>query len=314
MTDSFGRNITYMRISVTDLCNLRCLYCMPEAGVEKRPHRDIISVEEIGEIVRAAAKCGIKKIRLTGGEPLVRRGIIDICRLISSTEGIEELCITTNGVLLPKYAQALWDAGVRRINLSLDTLDPEKYARITRIGSLSDALAGLDAAIGTGFSPIKINAVLIGGVNDDEIRDFAELTRECDIHVRYIELMPMGACAGWSAEHYLPGTAVLDALPGLESAGTEGVAQRYRLPGYRGTIGIITPVSSHFCRDCNRIRVTADGRLKACLHSAPETNLRGLSGQELEDTLRAAIMAKPWTHSVDGAFSETARNMNEIGG
>lgn len=315
MIDSFGRNITYMRISVTDLCNLRCMYCMPETGIEKRSHRDIISVEEIGAIARAAAKCGIRKIRLTGGEPLVRRGIIDICRLISQAEGIEEICITTNGILLPKYAEALWDAGVRRINLSLDTLDPDRYAAITRIGALSDALAGLDMAIEMGFSPIKINAVLIGGVNDDEISRFAELTRDRDIHVRYIELMPMGDTAGWSSQHYLPGTAVLDALPGLEPAGVEGVAQRYRLPGYKGTVGIITPVSSHFCGQCNRIRVTADGKLKTCLHSAPETNLRGLSDRELEDTLRSAILSKPWTHSLDGGvFSETARNMNEIGG
>ena len=315
MIDSFGRNITYMRISVTDICNLRCKYCMPETGIEKRPHRDIISVEEIGEIARAAAKCGIRKIRLTGGEPLVRRGIVDICRLVSSVEGIEELCITTNGILLPKYAEALRDAGVNRVNFSLHTLDPDKYASITRIGSLRDALAGLDAAVDSGFTPIKINAVLMGGINDDEIRRFAELTRDRDIHVRYIELMPMGSCVEWSSEHYLPGTAVLEALPELEEAGVEGVAQRYRLPGYTGTIGIITPVSSHFCKYCNRIRVTADGKLKACLHSAPETNLRGLSGKDLEDTLRAAIMAKPLTHSMDGgAFSETARNMNEIGG
>ena len=315
MIDSFGRNITYMRISVTDLCNLRCLYCMPEAGIEKRPHRDIISVEEIGEIARAAAKCGIKKIRLTGGEPLVRRGIIDICRRISATEGIEELCITTNGILLPKYAEALKDAGVRRVNFSLDTLDAEKYRQLSRIGSLSDALAGLDAAKNVGFSPIKINAVLMGGVNDDEIRKFAELTRDGDIHVRYIELMPMGACAEWAERHYLPGTAVLDALPELEPAGTEGVTQRYRLPGYKGTVGIITPVSSHFCGECNRIRVTADGKLKTCLHSAPEHDLRGLSGEALEEALRAAILSKPWTHSLDGgAFSQTARNMNEIGG
>jgi len=315
MKDSFGRDITYLRLSVTDLCNLRCVYCMPESGIDKRRHADIISVDEIEKIVKAAAKCGIRKVRLTGGEPLVRRGITEICRRISAIDGITELCITTNGILLPKYARKLREAGVSRINLSLDTLDAEKYRKITRIGSLSDVLSGLQAALDEGFSPIKINAVLMGGINDDEIPAFVELTRTQDIHVRFIELMPIGECAGWDSERFLTASAVLKAEPRLEPVDSDGVSQRFRVPGYTGTIGLIAPISSHFCPACNRIRVTADGKLKACLHSSPEINLRGLSDAELEKTIRDTIYSKPRKHNLDsGAVSETGRNMNEIGG
>jgi cyclic pyranopterin phosphate synthase len=315
MNDGFGRDIYYLRLSVTDLCNLRCVYCMPEKGVEKWPHSDILSVEEIEEIVLASAECGIRKVRVTGGEPLVRRGIVDICRRISAIPEIEELCMTTNGTLLPKYARELKSAGVDRLNISLDTLDPGKYREITRMGELKDALDGIDAALEAGFDDLKLNAVLIGGVNDDEIPAFVEMTRDKNIHVRFIELMPIGECAGWSRERFIGNSAVLEAVPELIETGTSGVARLYRLPGGRGTVGLISPISAHFCPACNRIRVTADGKLKACLHSADEVNLRGLHGAQLVDTIRGAVAQKPLKHKLsEDAKSSSRRNMNAIGG
>lgn len=315
MNDEFGREIYYLRLSVTDLCNLRCVYCMPEDGVEKRCHNDILSIEEIEEIVRATVACGIRKVRVTGGEPLVRKGIIDICRRIASIPGVQELCITTNGTLLPQYASQLKEAGVSRLNISLDTLDEEKYKMITRNGSIDDVRTGIDAALKAGFDNIKINAVLMGGVNDNEIPTLLALTRDNNINVRFIELMPIGECAGWSKERFISNTKILDIAPELQEVGSAGVAKLYRLPGGKGTVGLISPVSSHFCPTCNRIRVTADGNLKPCLHSADEVSLRGLHGQELLDTIKGAILFKPRKHHLDDDVkSGSIRNMNEIGG
>lgn len=315
MKDSFEREITYLRVSVTDLCNLRCRYCMPEEGVEKRAHESILSVEELDEIVRAAARCGIRKIRLTGGEPLVRRGIVDICRNAAAAPGVEEVCLTTNGVLLPRMAGALREAGVSRLNISLDTMQEEKYRQITRCGTLSDAIAGLSAAREAGFARTKINCVLIGGVNDDEIADFVDLTREHDYAVRFIELMPIGQCAAWDQGRFLSADEVLARVPALAPCGTDGVSELYRVPGWRGTVGLIRPISRHFCPSCNRIRLTSDGKLKPCLHSAQEIDLRGQTGRALEQTIRQAICAKPQRHHLDGgAASESLRNMNAIGG
>jgi cyclic pyranopterin phosphate synthase len=315
MEDKFGRDIYYLRLSVTDLCNLRCVYCMPEEGVEKRRHSEILSVEEIEEIVIAAAHCGIRKVRVTGGEPLVRRGIVDICRRIAAIPQVEELCMTTNGTLLTTYAAQLKEAGVSRLNISLDTLDPEKYAMITRGGRLADTLDGIDAAVKAGFRNIKINAVLMGGINDAEIRALLELTRKESVHVRFIELMPIGECAGWSHERFISNSSVLEAAPELVDAGSAGVAKLYRLPGGSGTVGLISPISSHFCPTCNRIRVTADGKLKPCLHSADEVDLRGLHGQALIDTIKNAVVIKPRRHHLDeDDKSGSVRNMNAIGG
>jgi cyclic pyranopterin phosphate synthase len=314
MLDQYGREISYLRLSVTDLCNLRCVYCMPEKGVEKLRHQDILTVEEIGEIVSAAAALGIRKVRLTGGEPLVRRGILDICRLVAATEGIEETCLTTNGILLPKFAADLRAMGVTRLNISLDTLDPARYTELTRGGDLADALRGLDAARDAGFGRIKINTVLIGGVNDGETRRIVELTRGGDTHVRFIELMPIGESADWASERFLENSAVLRAVPELVAAGSDGVARLYKLPGAVGTVGLISPISSHFCPDCNRIRVTSDGKLKPCLHSADEIPLRGLHGDELLEAMRNGLFSKPQRHFIDEAGSGSLRNMNEIGG
>lgn len=315
MRDEFGREIYYLRLSVTDLCNLRCVYCMPEEGVEKLCHSDILSVEEIEEIVRATVACGIRKVRVTGGEPLVRKGIIDICKRITAIPEVEELCITTNGTLLPQYAAQLKAAGVKRLNISLDTLDEEKYKMITRNGSLKDALDGINAALDAGFDNIKINAVLMGGVNDAEVPALLELTRSKNINVRFIELMPIGECAGWSHERFISNSKVLEIAPELEDIGSSGVAKLYRLPGGIGTVGLISPISSHFCPSCNRIRVTADGKLKPCLHSADEVDLRGLHGQTLVDTIRSAVRIKPQKHHLDkDTESGSIRNMNAIGG
>lgn len=315
MRDNFGRDIYYLRLSVTDLCNLRCVYCMPKDGVEKRCHSDILSIEEIEEIVRASVACGIRKIRVTGGEPLVRNGIVDICRRISAIDGVEELCITTNGTLLPQYAADLKAAGVDRLNISLDTFDPDTYKMITRNGELSNVLSGIDAALKAGFGNIKINAVLIGGVNDHEIRTLLELTRNKKLNVRFIELMPIGECADWSHERFISNTKVLEAAPELEEIGSSGVATMYQLPGGIGTVGLISPISAHFCPSCNRIRITADGKLKPCLHSSDEVNLRGLHGQQLEEAIQNAVALKPQKHRLeDSSQSASQRNMNAIGG
>ena len=315
MTDQFGREITYLRLSVTDLCNLRCVYCMPEEGVTKLRHEDILSIEEIGEIARAAAGLGVKKIRVTGGEPLVRRGIVDICRLVSAVPGISEVCLTTNGALLPRFADKLREAGVKRVNFSLDSLDSDKYREITRGGELSDALRGIDSAREAGFEKIKINAVLMGGVNDGDIRALAELSRTKDTHVRFIELMPIGRNADSLKERYLAADAVLAAVPELEERGADGVARLYKLPGGAGTVGLISAVSMRFCQSCDRIRITSDGKLKPCLHSPEEVPLRGLRGAKLTEVMREAIRGKPLRHELDGdSCSSSARDMNAIGG
>lgn len=318
MRDQFGRDISYLRISLTDLCNLRCVYCMPAEGVCKLRHEQVLSIEEITEIAAAAVELGIRKIRLTGGEPLVRRGVVELVRALKALPELEELALTTNGILLPELAGPLKEAGLDRVNISLDTLDPDKYRRLTRIGELDRALAGIRAAEAAGLGPIKLNAVLIGGVNDDEIPALAELTRTKPIEMRFIELMPIGETDSFGPEAYLPVDTVLKRLPELEPLPSRrgSVAKRYRLPGAAGTVGLISPVSCSFCGECNRIRLTADGSLKPCLHAAREFPLRGLHGEALREAIRAAVNAKPEAHGVLDAVqrSEAGRNMNEIGG
>ena len=270
MTDQYGRKIKYLRLSVTDLCSCRCVYCMGAEGVPKLPHEAVLSFEEIEEIVRAAVSLGVRKVRLTGGEPLVRRGIDELVRRLRAIEGIRELAMTTNGARLAEYAERLKSAGLDRLNVSLDTLDPEKYRKITRIGSLSDTLAGLDAARSAGFTRIKLNAVLMGGVNDDEIPALAELARDGAFDVRFIELMPIGECADWDRKRFIPAERVLEVLPKAQRVPSDGVAELWRPEGWKGTVGLIRPLSHRFCADCDRIRITPDGMLKPCLHSARE--------------------------------------------
>lgn len=317
MIDQFGRSVTYLRISVTELCNLRCRYCMPAEGVCKKSHSDMLTEDEMILAIEAAASLGITKLRITGGEPLVKKNILSICRRAAAVPGIQEVCLTTNGILLPQLAKPLREAGVKRLNLSLDTLNPEKYAYITRIGSLDDFWKGFHAALDAGFEKIKLNAVLIGGFNDDEIVALSELTRQYPVDMRFIEMMPMCDSAQFGADAYIPFTRVLDALPEAQPVPKDGgVAKLYRLPGAKGNIGLISPVSAHFCGDCNRVRLTADGKVKPCLHSNAEYPLKGLDYGGMRAQLEKAIWNKPkWHGDLDAAHhSGAGRNMNQIGG
>ena len=317
MIDTYGRQITYLRLSVTELCNLRCRYCMPEDGVCKKRHEEMLTQEEMIMAIRAAAALGIRKLRITGGEPLVKSNIVELCRAAAAVDGIEEICLTTNGTLLPKLAAPLREAGVRRLNISLDTLDAEKFHYITRIGILGDALAGIETALAAGFEKVKINSVLIGGFNDDEIPVLAALTRQYPVDVRFIELMPMYDSGDFGPEAFIPYTVVTDRLPELCPLPADGgVAKLYRLPDAKGNIGLISPISAHFCADCNRIRITADGKIKPCLHSSDEISLKGLDENGMLERLRSAILSKPKWHG-ELSYSErshAARNMNQIGG
>lgn len=316
MLDTLGRNISYLRLSVTDKCNCRCTYCMPPAGVPTRSHRDLLSFEELADIVRAAATLGVRKVRVTGGEPLARRGVVDLVGMLSGVPGIEEVDMTTNATMLAPVAADLRAAGLTRLNVSLDTLRPDRYRAITRTGELADALAGLAAAREAGFKNTKINCVLMGGVNDDEAADLVDIARREPIEMRFIELMPMGECASWPRERFVSGDVVLERVPELVPAGSSGVAELYSAPGFAGRVGLIRAVSHRFCSGCDRIRVTADGRLKPCLHSAAEVSLRGLAGEALTDAIRAGIEAKPAHHNLAPGVrpSDTPRDMNEIGG
>ena len=317
MIDSYGRSITYLRLSVTELCNLRCRYCMPADGVSKLRHKDMLTEDEMIMAVETAAALGVKKLRITGGEPLVKKNIVSICRRAAAVDGIKDLAITTNGVLLPELGKELKDAGVNRLNISLDTLDAEKYAYITRIGTLDKAMEGIETAIALGFEKVKLNAVLIGGFNDDEIRPLAELTKKYPLDMRFIEMMPMYDSGDFKEASFIPGTRVLEVLPELEKAEQDGgVAKLYRLPGAMGNVGLISPVNAHFCGTCNRIRLTADGKLKPCLHSNVEHNIKGLDREAMMQQFKTAIWNKPQWHGEMSATerSQAGRNMNQIGG
>lgn len=319
MKDHFGRTINYMRISITDLCNLRCVYCMPEAGVKKHHHEKNMSFEEIVSLVQAGIDLEINKIRLTGGEPLVRKGVVNLVRKIGLIEGVKDLTMTTNGILLPKMAEDLKKAGLNRINISLDSFDPKKYHRITRWGSLADVLTGIEAAKNAGMDPIKINMVLIKGFNDNEIEDFVDFTINQKIDVRFIELMPIGEFSHYAESHYLSNEEVLSRRPDLlpiVKFDQNSPADYYQLPGAKGRVGLINPISNHFCGNCNRIRVTTDGKIKPCLHSDYEIDLVALkkSGMTTKEILMKAIIEKPKRHHIKEDEKQLHRNMNEIGG
>lgn len=318
LKDPFGRNINYLRISVTDLCNLRCRYCMPKEGVSKTSHDDILSVEEIVEVARIFEGLGIKKIRITGGEPLIRKGIVDILQGIGDLEGIEDLAMTTNGILLKKYAKDLKSAGLNRVNISLDTLDENKYSYITRGGKLIDVLEGIQAAKDAGLVPIKINTVLVGGFNDDEIVDLVKLTDREYIDVRFIELMPIGEAIKYESEHFLSNQMVLEKVPQLIEVEKEDIsspAVYYKLPNGKGKVGLINPVSCKFCAHCNRVRLTAQGKLKLCLHSNDEIDLKDplRKGQDIEKIIVDAIKLKPESHRLESG-EYISKKMYQIGG
>jgi len=317
MKDRFGRNIQYLRLSVTERCNLRCRYCMPEEGIIKKPHDQILTEDEMIRAVRAAASIGVSKLRITGGEPLIKPNILSICRRAAAVDGIRETAVTTNGTRLPELARALREAGIQRVNISLDTLNPEKYAFITRRGTLSEALQGIEAALQAGFEKVKLNAVLIGGFNEDEVPALAELTLRWPVDMRFIELMPMPGDTMFSERACLPSARVLEMLPEAVPVEADGgVAQLYRLPKGLGDIGLISPLSSLFCSQCSRLRLTADGHLKPCLHSPEEICIKGLDEAEMAEAMRRAVLVKPERR---GPLSESehscaARQMNQIGG
>ena len=324
-SDNFDRPISYLRVSVTDRCDLRCVYCMPAGGVTWRPHGEILHYEEIERVVRAAASLGISKVRLTGGEPLVRKGLVDLVAMIASIPGIDDLAMTTNGILLARHAEELKAAGLKRVNVSLDTLRPERFRTITRLGELSDTLEGIAAAKEAGLVPVKVNTVVIRGLNDDEVADFARLTHEPDWHVRFIEVMPVGDNTDWAGNGYVPMGEVRERiereLGELRPAklGGGGPARYYRLPGAQGAIGFISPVSQHFCYQCNRLRLTADGKLRPCLLSDSEIDLRTplRQGATIEETKRLiveAVRAKPERHHLSEQIIPQGRAMSEIGG
>ena len=330
--DALGRTIDYLRISVTERCNFRCVYCMPEEGLPWRPHSDMLDYDDIERLVRIATRFGIRRVRLTGGEPLARRDIEDLVARLVAVPGIDAVALTTNGALLPAKAAALKEAGLARVNISLDTLDPQKFAQVTRRGRLEDTLAGIDAALAHGFDPVKVNCVAVKSL-DQDFTAFARLTVDRPLHVRFIEFMPIGdtGCGGtnWTSADIIPSIQLMerineglaaDGLPPLEPAEhnapvTWGPATSFRIPGARGTVGFITPMSNHFCGACNRVRVTADGKLRPCLFSDLEYEalevLRTGSDDDVARVLETAIRTKPTDHV---GITGTARGMSQIGG
>lgn len=312
MKDTFDRKIDYLRISVTDLCNLRCEYCMPKDGVVKCLHNEIISPERIKEIVSICVSLGINKVRISGGEPLVRKGIIDICKYIKEIDGVKELCLTTNGILLEKYAKELFDAGVDRINVSLDTLNKDKYLKITRGGNIVDVLNGLKKINEIGFKNTKLNVVLIKGFNDDEINDFISFSNKNNIVVRFIELMNIGEAKKLSPFCFISNDIVLNKCPSLKFIKYDGVTKLYEYENAK--IGLISPISHKFCSSCSRIRLTSDGKIKPCLHSKEEIDLNNLHGEELKDAIMKSFAIKPKEHHLEEESSSSNRYMNQIGG
>ncbi|HVN56469.1 MAG TPA: GTP 3',8-cyclase MoaA [Anaerolineaceae bacterium] len=327
LVDRYGRVINYLRISVTDRCNFRCVYCMPAEGIPGKLHTEILRYEEITEIVRIASELGIHRIRLTGGEPLVRKNLSDLIGLIAALPGIEDISLTTNAFLLAEQAGALATAGLRRVNISLDTLNEARFSRLTRGGSLAQVLRGIKAAQDAGMSPIKINSIMIRGVNDDELESHALLTMDHDWQVRFIELMPLENSQDWGAdfpkegERYVSIQEMRDRLAALnlmemfESNGN-GPARVYRIPGGKGTIGFISPLGEHFCQTCNRLRLTADGSLRSCLLNNIEIPIRDVlrAGEDIRPYFLQAVARKPEGHLLSTGNLQSNRKMAEIGG
>lgn len=326
MQDVYQREINYLRVSVTDRCNMRCVYCMPSGGVKTLPHEEILRNEEFVSIIKAASLTGIKKIRLTGGEPLIRKGLVELVAAINDIPGIDDIALTTNGALLPDIGRDLKKAGVRRVNISLDTLDPALFRAITRSGDLDQAWRGIETALDLGFSPVKINTVVMKGYNDHEIVELAALTLRYPLHVRFIELMPVGTSNTWAMERHVPASRVremveagLGRLEGAHKPAGNGPARYLRLSGAPGTIGFISPVSDHFCQSCNRLRLTAEGMIRPCLHSAREWDAkgplrRGADDRELAAIFRLAVAGKPDRHCMQGGWRDDKRIMSQIGG
>lgn len=327
LIDPFGRQLTYLRISVTDRCNFRCVYCMPGEGIPWKPHNDILRFEEIAEVVRVMADEGVTEVRLTGGEPLARADVTTLVRMLAGIPGIRDISLTTNGSLLEKMAFPLAEAGLKRINVSLDTLDEQKFQRITRGGDLAQVLRGIYAAEDAGLTPIKVNVVAMRGVNDDELVNLARLSLERPWQIRFIELMPIQNQAPWGegfplpAEMYMPLSEVRAALmeSGLESIRDKtgkGPAHEFRLKGAKGRVGFISPISEEFCGLCNRLRLTADGNLRPCLfHEVEIPLLKALRNHEpILPLIREAVACKPVGYELKMRQSPDDRYMTQIGG
>jgi cyclic pyranopterin phosphate synthase len=326
LADQFNRPITYLRISVTDRCNLRCVYCMPEAGLPWVAKAEILTFEEIAAIVGAAASIGVRSIRLTGGEPLVRRDLARLVARIASIPGIDDIALSTNGLLLAEQVDTLRSAGLRRVNVSLDTLRPERFFAIARRPGLDRVLAGIDAACAAGLAPVKLNCVVMRGQNDDEVVAFAELTRKRRVHVRFIEMMPVLDNAALQRDAYVSAAEILDrirehdALAPVAGPDGNGPARYFAFPGAAGTVGVISPLSHDYCETCNRVRLSADGRLRLCLFGDNELDLRtplrsGASLDDLAGIFRGAMYVKPERHHLDlGKPASAMRAFSEIGG
>ncbi len=326
LIDGFSRPITYLRVSVTDKCNLRCIYCMPEGGLPWLRREEILSYEEIAEIVCAAASVGVRTIRLTGGEPLVRRNLSRLVAAIAATPGIDDVAISTNGLLLEEQLAELLAAGLRRINLSLDTLREDRFEAIARRPGLRTVLRAIDAALAAGLVPLKINCVVMRGKNDDELTQFAELTRDRPVFVRFIEVMPVHENLGLQRDAYVSSDEILERISEVEElqpvigpAGN-GPARYFAFPGAPGAIGVISPLSHDYCERCNRVRLTADGRLRLCLFGDHALDLRsplrnGATTEELGNLLRSAMLIKPERHHLRlGETASRMRAFSEIGG
>ncbi len=316
MKDRFNRTIDYLRIAVTDKCNLRCLYCRPETKDESQ--EDILSAVELEKLTRKFVAMGIKKIRLTGGEPLVRSDIVEVVHRIGSVDGLRDLAMTTNGIYLKNLAPELKKAGLKRVNISIDSLDEKKYEMITGGGRVKQVLDGINSAIEAGLMPVKLNVVLIKGINDHEVGDFIELTRNNPIELRFIELMPVGQVVNWAKEKFIAKEDILKAhselIPYI-SRERNSIASSYRLRGAKGTVGFISAVSSKFCAGCRRLRLTADGKLKPCLHSDIEIDIKKplREGGDLKTVIFEAVQKKPLCHRL-GSNIFVGRNMANIGG
>lgn len=326
MLDHYERQIDYLRISVTDRCNMRCRYCMPEEGVENLGHSNILSLEQIARFIRVATQQGIRKVRLTGGEPLVRKNIIKLIQMISQIPAIEDISMTTNGVLFTSMAEELKTAGLTRVNFSLDSLQDERFHYITRRGHLTDVVTAIDKALQIGMSPVKINMVVMKGINEQEILDFVKLANDRPLHVRFIEFMPIGELPFFQKERLMTVSEVKDVVdasyeliqgPAVRGSGP---AKCYNIRDGKGTIGFISPMSHYFCTECNRIRLTADGKLRGCLFSKHEIDLKGafdspFSEEKLAELLKLAILEKPQRHHLsEGWGMDNERKMYQIGG
>lgn len=318
MLDKKGRDIDYLRVSLTDRCNLRCIYCMPEGGIDKKCHEEILRFEEVEKVITACAALGVKKVRFTGGEPLVLKGLDKLIKHTASMPSINDISLTTNGLLLADMADDLKKSGLKRVNISLDTLQSDKFKKITRYGDINKVFSAIEKCLSLDMVPVKLNIVLMKNVNDDEIGDFLKLTMDAPIQVRFIELMPIGEGQKYFEKCSMKVEEIIERFPELVPANDDSrVASVYKMPGAIGSVGLISPVSCKFCSDCNRIRLTSTGTIKPCLHSAEEINLKPYLNdeQKLIDVIRDAVYNKPEEHHMETeGKSDTDRMMFQIGG